>query len=147
IAITDLAVSPDPGPATLRQIAGFQRRQARRFDAEWLRAIRAVARMTESELPPMHRPSEGPPPPRMWASKDPVAAARLAAARDALTARAAELQLPVENLLTPDHLRRLAWRPPQPATPESLDAALTAYGARRWQRAETVPLLVAAFAT
>ena len=48
------------------------------------------------------------------AGKDPVAAARLAAVREALTAMAAEHELPVENLLTPDYVRRLAWRPPTP---------------------------------
>lgn len=141
VAITDLATAPDPGPAAMRRIPGFTRRQARRYDGEWLRALRAAARLRDSELPPMHRPTEGPPPPRMWASKDPVAAHRLATARKALVQRADELELPVENLLTPEHLRRLAWRPPQPVTGETVDAALAVYGARPWQRELTVPLL------
>jgi ribonuclease D len=145
IAITELATAPDPGLQAMRQVPGFNRRQARRFDAEWSRAIRTAARLRESELPPMHRPSDGPPPPRIWASKDPRAAKRLAAAREHLTARAEALQLPVENLLTPDHLRRIAWRPPEPATAESVDAALAGYGARAWQRVQVVPLLVSAF--
>lgn len=145
VAITELATSSDPGPSTMRQIGGFNRRQARRYDAEWLQAIRTAARLRESELPPLHRPAEGPPPPRIWASKDPTAAARLAASREALSARAAELQLPLENLLTPDYVRRLAWSPPDPVTVETLDAALERLGARPWQRSQTVPLLVAAF--
>ncbi len=145
LAITELATAPDPSQSAMRQVAGFNRRQARRFDAEWSRAVRTAARLGESELPPMHRPSDGPPPPRIWASKDPQAAKRLAAARAALLARAGDLQLPVENLLTPDHLRRIAWRPPEPVTPETVDAALAGYGARPWQRAQVVALLVAAF--
>ncbi len=145
IAITELATASDPGPSAIRQVPGFNRRQARRFDAEWARAIRAAARLGESELPPMHRPSDGPPPPRIWAAKDPKAAKRLAAAREGLTARADALQLPVENLLTPDHLRRIAWRPPEPVSTETVDVALIGYGARAWQRAQVVPLLVAAF--
>ncbi len=146
IAITELATAPDPGPSALRQIPGFNRRQARRFDAEWLRATRTAARLKESELPALHRSSDGPPPPRIWASKDPAAAKRLAAARAALGAVAADLQLPVENLLTPDHLRRLAWRPPEPVSEESVDAALAGYGARPWQRSLTVSLLVGVLA-
>jgi ribonuclease D len=145
IAITELATASDPGPSAIRQVPGFNRRQARRFDTEWARAIRAAARLGESELPPMHRPSDGPPPPRIWAAKDPKAAKRLAAAREGLTARADALQLPVENLLTPDHLRRIAWRPPEPVSTETVDVALIGYGARAWQRAQVVPLLVAAF--
>ncbi|WP_344802283.1 HRDC domain-containing protein [Microlunatus ginsengisoli] len=146
VAITELATAADPGAAALRRVPGFTRRQARRFDAEWLAALRRAARLPESQLPPMHRPSEGPPPPRMWQSKDPAAAARLAAAREALAQRAAEVELPAENLLTPDYLRRLAWRPPVPATAASIDATLEGFGARAWQRELTVPLLVDALA-
>ena len=79
IAITELATAPDPGRSAMRQIPAFSRRQARRFEAEWSRAIRTAARLGESELPPMHRPSDGPPPPRIWAAKDP--AGRQAAGR------------------------------------------------------------------
>ena len=58
----------------------------------------------------------GPPPAHRWAERDPAAAARLAAARAAVTAIAEASNLPVENLLSPDALRRLSWDPPQPAT-------------------------------
>ena len=44
----------------------------------------------------------------------------------------------MENLLTPDYVRRLAWRPPSPLTEESVDQALADYGARPWQRELTV---------
>ena len=43
----------------------------------------------------------GPPPAHRWAERDPAAAARLAAARGAVTALAEENRLPVENLLVP----------------------------------------------
>jgi len=52
----------------------------------------------------------------------------------------------VENLLTPDALRRLAWEPPSPATAETVTAALAAYGARAWQAELTAGPLAAAFA-
>jgi ribonuclease D len=146
VAISELAAHPAPGRAGMRQISGFSRRQARRFEAEWLAAIDEVSRMRESELPPMHVLSEGPPQARLWPAKDPIAAARLAAVRAALQVIADRNGLPVENLLTPDHVRRLAWRPPAPVTEETVDAALAGYGARPWQRELTVaavtPLLV-----
>jgi ribonuclease D len=41
--------------------------------------------------------------------------------------------LPQENLLSPDAVRRLAWDPPDRVTPETVAAALTASGARPWQ--------------
>jgi ribonuclease D len=125
----------------MRQIPAFSRRQARRFETNWLDAVDRVAARAESDLPQVHLPSDGPPQARMWAAKDPAAATRLAAVREALAAIAAEHELPVENVLTPDHVRRLAWRPPDPLTEESVDAALQGYGARRWQRELTVATL------
>ena len=46
--------------------------------------------LAEDDLPPRTLPSDGPPPPRVWADKDPVAAERLTATRAALTAFAEE---------------------------------------------------------
>jgi ribonuclease D len=138
IAITELASHKHPDRATLRQIPAFSRRQAKRTEASWLDALDVVARMPETTLPPMHVPSDGPPQSRLWAAKNPGAAARLATVRGALLAIAEQYEVPLENLLTPDHLRRLAWRPPSPLTEESVDRALAGFGARRWQRELTV---------
>lgn len=138
VAITELASQKHPDRTTLRQIPAFARRQARRAESSWLKALDAVARMPESALPPMHVPSDGPPQSRLWPAKNPGAAARLAAVRGALLAISEQYQVPMENLLTPDHLRRLAWRPPSPLTEESVDQELTNLGARPWQRELTV---------
>ena len=66
----------------------------------------------EGQLPTRTPRSDGPPPPRAWADKDPVAARRLLLAREAITATSEELKVPAENLLTPDFVRRLLWTPP-----------------------------------
>jgi ribonuclease D len=138
VAITELASHKHPDRATLRQIPAFSRRQARRAEASWLEALDAVARMQDSALPPMHVPSDGPPQSRLWSAKNPGAAARLAAVRGTLLVISEQYEVPVENLLTPDHLRRLAWRPPSPLTEKSVDQVLTDLGARPWQRELTV---------
>ena len=83
----------------------------------------------------------GPPPAHRWAERDPAAAARLTAARGAVTALAEENRLPVENLLSPDALRRLSWDPPRPRSgpsgeqsdEQAVAQALADYGARPWQ--------------
>jgi ribonuclease D len=141
VAITELAAHKHPDRATLRKIPAFTRRQARRVEASWLTALDVAARMPENTLPPMHVPNDGPPQSRMWPAKNPGAAARLAALRGALLAIAERYEVPMENLLTPDHLRRLAWRPPSPATVESVDQVLTDLGARPWQRELTVAII------
>jgi ribonuclease D len=137
-AITEIAAHKHPDRATLRKIPAFSRRQARRAEATWLAALEAVAQMPESALPPMHIPNDGPPQSRVWPAKNPGAAARLAAVRGELLTIAERYELPMENLITPDHLRRLAWRPPSPLTYESVDRALASLGARPWQRELTV---------
>jgi ribonuclease D len=141
MAISELAAARVPDRVALRQIPAFSRRQAKRYESSWIDALATVAELPDQALPPLHIPHDGPPQARLWAARDPEAAARLAAVREALTGKAGELGLPVENLLTPDHVRRLAWRPPQPITTESVDAALAASGARAWQRELTVPLI------
>lgn len=120
---------------------GLQRHQH-----HWLEAIREATALPEGQLPEATRPAEGPPPARAWADRDPVAAARLARVREELAALSQRVAVPVENILTPESLRRVLWQPPGPGDEESVDAALATLGARPWQRELVVPLVVAALA-
>ncbi|MFD1213547.1 ribonuclease D, partial [Arthrobacter sp. GCM10027362] len=132
--------------ATLPQLLatnGFHGRAAKREAARWLRCISAAQQSTD--LPPLHVATNAPPPPRVWADKDPDAAARLQTAKPRLAALALQLDMPVENLLTPDYLRRVAWRPPAEITAESVGAELAGLGARRWQVELAAPVLAEAF--
>ena len=121
----------------LLAVKGFHGRGAERYSSRWVAALKAVAEMDEAELPTRAPRTDGPPLPRAWADRDPVAARRLALAREALTALAEQQELPLENVLTPDFLRRLLWAPPATRDPVSLaaavDAALAELGARPWQ--------------
>ncbi len=146
VAITELAAHKHPDLASLRKMPAFSRRNARRAEASWLEALDVVAQMPESALPAMHVPNDGPPQSRLWPAKNPGAATRLAAMRGALLAIAEQYELPMENLLTPDHLRRLAWRPPSPLTEDSVDQSLADLGARPWQRELTVAAITSLLA-
>ncbi len=53
--------------------------------------------------------------------------------------------MPVENLLTPETLRRLAWTPPEPLTVETVAAALAEHEARPWQIDATARAITDAF--
>jgi len=55
------------------------------------------------------------------------------------------MEMPVENLLTPDHLRRVAWHPPAEPTAEHIAEALAALGARPWQLEATAQIIADAF--
>jgi ribonuclease D len=104
--------------AALLGLKGFHGRGADRYADSWMRALRTAREMPESELPPVSLRSDGPPPPRAWIDRNPEAAGRLAAARAGLTALSEERSVPVENLLTPDVVRRVLWTPPKTREPD-----------------------------
>ncbi|MFH9740424.1 ribonuclease D [Streptomyces roseolus] len=143
-AIVEAALAVPVNVAALTALPGFGHRMGRRQLEQWQAAVDRARALPESELPQPGKESAGPPPPRAWADKDPVAAARLAAARAGVTALAEELHLPQENLITPDTVRRVCWEPPARADRDAVAAALTALGARRWQVGLVTPLLVEA---
>jgi ribonuclease D len=62
-----------------------------------------------------------------------------------LAEMAEDLEMPMENLLTPDHLRRVAWSPPAEPTADAIAAALASLGARPWQLEATAQTIADAF--
>jgi ribonuclease D len=148
-ARAETAKPPLTGRPQLDRISGFHARYARKYSDRWAAAVLHARELDDTDLPEVAgaAAAPGPPPVHRWAERDPAAAARLSAARESVGALAAAHRLPVENLLTPDALRRLAWEPPSPATGETITAALTAYGARRWQAELTTGPLAEAFAS
>jgi ribonuclease D len=150
-AIVAAATAMPDDRRSLLRTQGFHGRGAARYAAQWVEVLRTVAELPEEDLPTRAPRGDGPPLPRAWAEKDPVAARRLTLARDAVSALSAELSVPAENLLTPDLLRRLLWTPPgtrdAAALATAVDQQLAGYGARPWQRDLTVPLLVEATIT
>ncbi|WP_432524779.1 HRDC domain-containing protein [Kineococcus sp. SYSU DK006] len=132
-AIVAAARATPRTPQALAATSGFTGRAARSRLQLWADAVARGLATPEADLPAHAPRGDGPPPPRTWAAKDPLAAARLGAARGAVTGIAAAHGLPVENLLQPDALRRLAWAPPQPLDADGVRRALAARGARTWQ--------------
>jgi ribonuclease D len=133
-------------PATKRDLAAmkdFNGRASRSQLDRWWGAIERG--LATTDLPVSRPPGDGMPPPRVWAEKNPEADGRLKRARQAVVARAEELEIPVENMLTPDTLRRVAWTPPAEITPTSVGEALVALGARDWQVEATAQLIAQAF--
>ncbi|MFB6805905.1 HRDC domain-containing protein [Streptomyces sp. NPDC056387] len=145
-AIVEAALALPANVHALQALPGYGQRMGRRQLEQWMAAVDRAKALPESALPQPGATPAGPPPPRSWADKDPAAAARLAAARTAVSALAEGLNLPQENLITPDTVRRLCWEPPQRLEPDTVAQALAGYGARPWQIEQVTPVLVTALA-
>ncbi|MER7408533.1 ribonuclease D [Streptomyces sp. NPDC000070] len=143
-AIVEAALAVPANVHALAALNGFGHRMSKRQLEQWQAAVDRAKALTEAQLPQPGQPVTGPPPPRAWADKDPVAAARLSAARAGVSALAERLGLPQENLITPDTVRRVCWEPPAVVDAESVGAALAGYGARPWQVELVTPVLVEA---
>ncbi|MEU5251680.1 ribonuclease D [Streptomyces longwoodensis] len=143
-AIVEAALALPVNVHALAALSGFGHRMGRRQLEQWQAAVDRAKALPEAQLPQQGQAVAGPPPPRAWADKDPAAAARLSAARTAVSALAEELSMPQENLITPDTVRRVCWEPPQGVTADSVAEALVSHGARPWQVELVTPVLVTA---
>jgi ribonuclease D len=138
------AVLADPqSKQALAGIKEFNGRASRTQLDRWWNAI--VAGRESTELPPDRVPSDTLPPPRAWGDRNPDADRRLKAARPAVEARAEDLGMPTENLLTPETLRRVAWTPPTEITAASVSTVLAELGARPWQIDQTAQVIADSF--
>ncbi len=139
------AVLADPASkAELARTKDFTGRASRAQLDRWWAAIEQ-GRTAQDQPQERVRNTDTLPPPRAWADRNPDADVRLKAARPDIEAVAVQLDMPLENLLTPDTLRRVAWAPPAEVSAASVGAALAALGARPWQIARTAQVIADAF--
>jgi len=132
-AIVAIAANQPRDRSALRALSVMRHRNARRHLDEWSDAVATALNLAESDLPSTTPRYDGPPPARAWSERFPDAAARLGACREVVSEVAENHDVPAENLLAPDALRRIAWEPPEPPTAEAVRQTLRHLGARPWQ--------------
>ncbi|MEO6941620.1 MAG: HRDC domain-containing protein [Terrimesophilobacter sp.] len=143
LSITAAAKVLPPTKRDLAALKEFNGRASRTQLPRWWAAIETG--MALEELPRMRIPGDSVPPVRAWSDRRPEADLRIKATRIAFAKLSEELSIPVENLLTPELLRQVAWEPPEPLTVDSVRTMLATGGARPWQRDATAPVIVNAF--
>ena len=129
-----IVAAAQAGTPDLKQLTDFQRPAGRRRMSIWVSAVTEALQLPASELPSRRPAKTGAlPQPRAWKEIAPEAAERLEAVKRIVRSTAAELDLPQENLLTPEYQRRIAWEPPATPSPEAVAGRLEELGARPWQ--------------
>jgi len=146
-ALTDLALLMESTKkarltrSDLRSVRAFSNRLAIRYESTWVEALDRAAAVPKAELPTKNLSPDGPPQPRSWERRWPSSFERFYRVRPALAELAEEIEVPVENLLSPDHLRRLLWDSPDQTDSATIEARLLELGARAWQRELAVPVI------
>ena len=114
----------------------------------WLASISTAVALTEQDWPAMRTNADTLPPIKLWRDKFPEKYAPLSHARAALEKIAEDNEIPLENLITPEHIRRVCWKPPAGSTENlaltAVEDALLELGARHWQVSLVAPALAAA---
>jgi ribonuclease D len=144
-AIIEAAKADPARPRDLAALPVFRGpRQRRRLD-RWFGALEQARALPDEALPPLTRGTgDGMPAPARWRDCDPLAAARLAAAREVVGKLAEQHAVLAQNLLASDVVRRLCWQPPEPVTEDAVRGRLAELGARPWQVQLTAGPLAAA---
>jgi len=103
----------------------------------WLESIAAAVALAEQDWPQMRTSADTLPPIKLWRDKFPEKYALLSHARVRLEKISEENSIPVENLITPELVRRICWNPPAGSTEnlqvEAVGTQLLSLGARSWQ--------------
>ena len=114
----------------------------------WLESIAVAVALPEAQWPQTRSTGDTLPPIKLWRDKFPEKFAPLSHARAAIGIIATENNIPVENLITPEHIRRVCWAPPAGSTTElsvaEVATALSNLGARPWQIELVAPALAKA---
>ena len=137
--IVTLASSGLTKESELKTLSFMHLRNVKRHSSTWIAAALRAHGLPDNELPALKLPVTGPPAPRNWEARNPQAWKRLEYTRAQLSQMAEKLSLPVENLMTPDLIRRVLWTPPEDVA--SLQQMLIDHNARPWQIEIVGPVL------
>ena len=140
-AIVELAMNPPTNKREFDKVLrpiGLRARWKENLDI-WLAAIASAVALPETDYPEMRAAGDSMPPTKIWKDRFPEKYAPFTHARAAVEARAAELNIPVENLISPEVIRKLVWKLSPDVAKDAIEL-----GARPWQVAEIADLVSAA---
>lgn len=127
-----IAISEQPDWSKVLELPFIKLRMVQRNLKTWQHAFQSGLDLNPDELPELKVKSDSPPHPRSWQTRHPELFAKLEKIRTDLAKLAEDLALPVENLISPETIRRAVWQ--KPTDLESLHKIFAENKARKWQR-------------
>jgi len=125
-SIVALVKSKVSSRSELASLSAFNGRASRTYLDTWWEAFSRG--LSTRDLPPLKIPHTGIPNHRNWPNRFPEAEARLQALKPVISDLVNEMEVPAENILQPDLMRRVAWEPESDIANQLLEL-----GARPWQ--------------
>ncbi len=125
-SIVSLVKSKVSSRSEVASLSSFNGRASRTYLDTWWEAFSRG--LNARDLPPLKLQHTGIPNHRNWPSRYPEADARLQVLKPVMAELALELEIPSENILQPDLMRRVAWEPAG-----DIANQLAEFGARKWQ--------------
>lgn len=146
-AIVELAIKRPDNLEEVAKVIGWRTRlEAPPFN-RWLKVLTESLKTPITDQVELRLISQSMPPIKIWKEKNPLGYARLTHARAALIELSKQLQIPTENLITPDYVKRICWQEPPTNMSEYesfVAGELTRLGARGWQLEQVVSLIAPA---
>jgi len=146
-AIIELATKRPDNLETIAKVIGRRTRlEAPPFN-RWLNVLNHALKTPLDQQPELRVASQSLPPIKIWKDRNPLGYARLTHARAALIELSTQIQIPTENLVTPELVRKICWQDPPALSSEYEDFVieqLNKTGARPWQIELVTPPISAA---
>ena len=146
-AIIEIATKKPSTIEAITKVIGWRSKiQSPPYDRWLARLNHSLATPVEQQVE-LRIQSNNLPPIKVWKERNPLGYARLSHARAGIAALALELDLPIENLITPELVRKLCWELPRNKESDYeiyVAEQLKQMGARDWQISQVTPVIAQA---
>jgi ribonuclease D len=146
-AIVEIAIKRPTTSEAMAKVISWRTKLDPPPFTRWLAVLNKSLQTPLDEQVELRVPSTSMPPLKIWKDKNPLGYARLTHARGKIAELSTEIEIPAENLITPELVRKLCWDLPpvdQSEYEEFVVAQLKSYGARDWQIDQVAPLIASA---
>jgi ribonuclease D len=143
-AIVELAINRPDNLEEVAKVIGWRTRLEAPPFGRWLKVLTTSLKTPITDQVELRVASQSMPPIKIWKEKNPLGYARLTHARAALIELSQQLQIPTENLVTPDYVKRICWNEPPTNVSQYenyVEGELTKLGARSWQVEQVVSVI------